>query len=269
MLCCCPLSLFCSAAYSDGLFLLLTALALRDFDAGRFRAAAFWGGLASIDRFQGIALAPAFAVAAAVDRRGHAAWLAGIAPSCGAIGFGLFCALHFGDPLAFVHAQAAWRTRSGFDEAGWQNLLGAGVASIPALHGVTATAAMALWFGRGRMQPLLRIGVALVGVAAERWAWNGSEYVVLLTVGSAAAAFVYRRQLGSAATTFVLVGIGLIACVGLPVSVPRYAYDFIPASFALALFCRRLPALGLAVLAVMLVDLYGFARDFARGIFVA
>jgi hypothetical protein len=111
--------------------------------------------------------------------------------------------------------------------------------------------------------------LALIVVEAERWAWNGSEYILLLVPVAAVAAIAFRRKLGAAATVIVLAGVALIAFAGPPISVPRYAYDFIPASFALALLCRTFPEFGLAIFIVMTADLFGFTLDFARAIFVS
>ncbi len=269
MLCCCPLSLYAAVAYSEGLFLLLTALALRAFDARRFRAAALWIGLASATRLQAIAFAPGFVLAAIAERHWAKAWLAGLAPLGGGLGFALYCGWRFGDPLAFVHAQNAWRANPGFDATAWQNLVGAGLAQMPWLHVAALAAALALWRGRSRLPFAVRTGLALISVEAERWAWNGSEYILLLVPIAAIAALAFRRRLGPTATIMVLMGVGLIAFAGPPVSVPRIAYDFIPASFALALLYRKLPEFGLALLVVMTADLFWFTLDFAHAIFVS
>lgn len=103
-----PLSLFGTAIYTEGLFLLLTTAALRAFDKHQHIQAAFWGALATATRSTGITLIPAFFLVAWKEKRPPIAYAAGIIASVGLILFSLYCAMNFGDPLAFVHVQKAW-----------------------------------------------------------------------------------------------------------------------------------------------------------------
>lgn len=104
----CPFSLFGTIAYTEGLFLLNTTIALWSFDAGKYGRAAFWGALASATRVPGIVLMPAFLFIAWKERRSKSAYAAGVAVSIGLLLFVAYCSTRFGDPLAFVHGQKAW-----------------------------------------------------------------------------------------------------------------------------------------------------------------
>lgn len=268
-LCCCPLSLFASAAYSESLYLLLSVAALLSADRMHFRTSAGLTVLASATRLIGIALLPAFLLTALLDRRRRGAWLPAVAAVAGIAGFALYCALRFGDPLAFVHAESAWRSGPHFDETAWQNLLGSGVASTPWVHAIALIAAAFLWLTRRRASFFAQLALWFAVLGAERWAWNGSEYVFLLTLVAGALAIVFRAGLGPAAVVYLLAGLALIAAAGAPISVDRYAYALFPSTVALALLWRRLPALGTAALAVMVVDLFEFSLRFAQHAFVA
>ncbi len=46
----CPFSLFCTVIYTEGLFLLLTASALRAFERGEYIWATVWGALTTATR---------------------------------------------------------------------------------------------------------------------------------------------------------------------------------------------------------------------------
>ena len=72
-------------------------------------------------RVLGVALALGFTAAAILDRKRRAA-ITGVLGLTGIAAFALFCRLRFGDALAFVHAQTAWRHGVGFDAAGWQGV---------------------------------------------------------------------------------------------------------------------------------------------------
>ncbi len=104
----CPFSLFCTVMYTEGLFLFLTASALRAFERGEYIWAAFWGALTTATRGPGLALIPAFLLTAWREKRPPLAYAAGFASALGFLCFSLYCALHFGDALAFVSVQKAW-----------------------------------------------------------------------------------------------------------------------------------------------------------------
>jgi Gpi18-like mannosyltransferase len=111
----CPLSLFGTLIYTEGLFLLLTAAALRAFEKGYYIWAAFCGALTTATRGPGLALIPAFLLVAWREKRPPLAYVAGFASAIGFFSFSLYCAIRFGDALAFVHVQKAWVQPSWFD----------------------------------------------------------------------------------------------------------------------------------------------------------
>jgi Gpi18-like mannosyltransferase len=104
----CPFSLFCTVIYTEGLFLFLTASALRAFERGEYIWAAFWGALTTATRGPGVALIPTFLLTAWREKRPPLAYAAGFASAIGFFSFSLYCAIRFGDALAFVHVQKSW-----------------------------------------------------------------------------------------------------------------------------------------------------------------
>ena len=58
----CPLSLYGSLAYTEGLFLLLSSLALHAFEKRRYFWASVWGALMTATRITGVTLIPTFFV---------------------------------------------------------------------------------------------------------------------------------------------------------------------------------------------------------------
>ncbi|HSF73946.1 MAG TPA: mannosyltransferase family protein [Microcoleus sp.] len=104
----CPFSLFCTVMYTEGLFLFLTASALRAFERGEYIWAAFWGALTTATRGPGVALIPTFLLTAWREKRPPLAYAAAFASAIGLFSFSLYCAIRFGDALAFFHVQKAW-----------------------------------------------------------------------------------------------------------------------------------------------------------------
>ena len=104
----CPLSLYGTVLYTQGLFLLLTTAALRAFDNRQHGWAALWGAMATATRATGTALVPAFLFVSWRERRPAIAYAISLASGAGLLLFSMYCAIRFGDPLAFVHVQKAW-----------------------------------------------------------------------------------------------------------------------------------------------------------------
>lgn len=100
-----PFSLFGTLVYTEGLYLLLTVAALRAFEKGQHSWAALWGAMASATRVPGLTLVPAFLLVAWKERRPRVAYAAALAVAGGVLLFSAYCAIQFGDPLAFIHGQ--------------------------------------------------------------------------------------------------------------------------------------------------------------------
>lgn len=104
----CPLSLYGTVIYTEGLFLLLTTAALRAFDNSQYTKAALYGAMATATRSTGLMLLPSFLIVAWQEKRPRSAYLAALMTTAGLLLFSLHCAILFKDPLAFVHVQRAW-----------------------------------------------------------------------------------------------------------------------------------------------------------------
>lgn len=218
-----PMSLFASVVYPEALFLALTAVALAALERNRLTAvlAAAAAGAASAI---GIALSLAL-VARAIAARDTRALVLALLSFAGLAGFALFCALRFSDPLAFVHAQHAWRSGLGFNAGAWNNL----IASLTSAGG-------------------FRLNVMTI---------------VLVPV-AAIAAIVQRKTLGPLMTWYALIAIALLLLSGEPISADRKAAGVIPILMALGRPLARLPYAGVAIvlaLATLLaLDSWSFAR---------
>lgn len=111
----CPFSLFGTVIYTEGLYLLITTAALRAFDKRQHAWAALWGAMATAARAPGVALVPTFLLVAWAERRSAIAYAAGLATGVGLLLFSVYCAIRFGEPLAFVHVNKAWPQPNGLN----------------------------------------------------------------------------------------------------------------------------------------------------------
>jgi len=269
-LCLLPASVFTAVAYSEGLFMFLSASALRAFERRAYRRAALFAALASGTRSFGVLLGPAFALATRREapHPSRAAYLCALGALVGPLAYASYCGLAFGDPLAFVHVQAAWRIGLGFSFPDWEYVFAYGVTWRWPLQSAIVAASLGWLLLRAKLPRRVSRTIVFALAVAELLIW-GKERMIFLLLGVGCFALVrYRARLGIAATAYALSALAVIVFSGKPYSAERLAYAVVPIACALALLWRRVPALGLAALTVGLVDLLLYAVRFAAGIFV-
>jgi Gpi18-like mannosyltransferase len=112
-----PTSFFGSAIYSESLFLVCAIGALYLARRGYWESAAMLGVMTALTRLVGLIVAPMLLLEWWMQRRNREEWeeppprWAILAPALvplGTVGYMLFLHARFGDPLAFLHASAAW-----------------------------------------------------------------------------------------------------------------------------------------------------------------
>lgn len=226
--CVLPPSLFCSVAYPQSIFLLCSALALYFFTRRSYAPGGVAAALASSASALGIPLVVALVVDGIARRRRGAAAAAFIG-FAGIGAFMLYCAIRFGDALAFVHAQHAWRHGFGFDYHGWHAALG----SLITLDGFRQNVA------------LLLVPIGLFAILIE------------------------SRRLGAAMTIYGVLALAVLTFSGTPFSVDRNAYAIVPVLIAIGALLRRVPNAGYVVLALSTVLLVIDAGRFAHFQWVA
>jgi hypothetical protein len=228
--CACPLSLFASVAYHEGVYLFFSALALWCALHSRRAASGLAAAAASATSAMGIALGGALVIDAIVRRR-DARDVAYAALAFAGIGFfALFCYLRFGDPLAFVHSEHGWRT-AGFDARAWLRVL----LSVTSWDGLLAN-----------IMVIVLVPLAAVAIVAQ------------------------REDLGRLVTLYGLLAIALILIAGEPISADRYAFAVVPVLMVYGRVLARIPvAAGVAVLAALLSLLAYDAVQFAHFHWVA
>jgi Gpi18-like mannosyltransferase len=230
----CPFSLFGTVIYTEGLFLLLSTAALRAFDNRQHAWAALWGAMATATRVNGAALLPAFLLVAWRERRPLVAYAAGIATCGGLVLFSVYCAIRFGDPLAFVHAQEGWQPHTGFNWRVWWDLFAQDL------------------IGR---QGWSTAFIALIKVAT----FFGGTYLL----------WRLRAQLSRVAVAYGFCSIGLVIISGAIKSIARFAYSIVPLSIALGLVLDSHPRWGYATMGLFTILLVYFSVRFSWILWVA
>ncbi len=241
-----PTAFFGSAIYSESLFLLGAVGSLWLARRGLWESAAMLGALTALTRLTGILVAPMLLVEWWSQRRrdpltgARPPALALLAPAAVPLGtatYMLYLGRRFGDPLAFVHASAAW---------------GRGPAA-PArlLEGFTINPA-------GGWQRALLAGRLPLDNAVDL-----AFLILFLALGLA---LLLRRRWPEAC--LVLSGLAVSAGSGLLMSQRRYVWALFPAFIALAWWGRR-PWVDRLITALALLLLGLFTALFAKGFWVA
>ncbi len=277
----CPYSLYGSTIYTEGLFLLLTAAALRAYERQQAWGIGLFGALATATRAPGVALIPALGLAAGRDRRAWPTWLAIALIPLGILLYSLFCWWQFGDPLAFVRAQAAWGRSQGLALADWGKVLAYATVGVPNYDAgrivdwgqplaILAIAALgfALWRWRARLGAIApRVGCLLVVIL---WLLGGDPFLTLAMVwGGAILLWRARRELGLMLSLYGWVNWGLILSAGRSDSSERLVYSSVALAIAFGVWLARHPRWGWPLCAFMGLLLATLAIRFAQQLWVA
>ena len=230
----CPFSIFGTITYTEGLFLLLSTASLRAFDKGQHIWAAVWGALATATRANGVVLIPTFLIEAWRKRRPAIAYIAAIATSTGLLLFSLYCAVRFGDPLAFIHAQRGWQAQTGFN--------------------------LQVWWELFTQDLLVRRGLSTAIVALIK---------IVMVFGGGYLLWRLRFRLSPIVVTYGFCSLALIFSSGAIQSVERFIYGTVSFAIALGILLESHQRSGAVVLSLFTLLLIYFSMRFAWGLWVA
>lgn len=282
-----PASMFTGVVYTEGLYLFLSTAALRAFDQKQYGWTAVWGALATATRPTGMAMVPAFAIAAWQQRRSVVAYIAGLATATGVILFSLYCTFRFHDPLAFIAAQRGWRPSFGFDWQGWFHMtmkiiLGSqnwqwgwvqptsGLINDPwhpLLFTLFVGGGYCLYHFRKYLNAKIIYGfyssvLFLLLLAPEDFI--NRLLNVFMVVGGSYSLWHCRSKLTPVTLIYGFCGIGLLLASGGTISLSRLAYGIVPLSIAMGVMLSRYPRQGYFVLGLFITLLARLAVGFAQ-----
>jgi len=278
----CPLSLFGTVIYSEGLYLLFSTAALRAFDRKQYAGVAVWGTLATAARPTGLALIPAFLIVTWRQRSGAIAYLASLAAGGGLILYSLYCGIQFGEPLAFLHAQQAWRPSIGFNWLGWWKMLSQiSVGTTNWNHGsikdpwhpllflLILGSSYLLWRFRKQLSSA-KVDLAIAFLGLCLWLLAGDPLTdVVMIFGGGYLLWHLRAQLSPVAVTYGFCALGLLLASGSTISLNRLAYGIVSLAIALGVLLSRHPRWGYTVMVFFAILLTSFAVRFAQHQWVA
>jgi Gpi18-like mannosyltransferase len=277
----CPLSLFGTVIYTEGLYLLLTIGAVRAFDKQQYGWTFVWGALATATRPTGIALIPAFLIAALWQRRSPSAYFVGLGTAIGLLLFSLYCAIAFGDPLAFIHAQRGWRDSLGFDwQAWWKMLMQITIGTFnwkqgqiqdplhPALFAIIVGIGYCLWHFRKKLGSA-KVDYGFAVLVLLLWLLAGDPLINTVSVlGSGYLLWRLRTQLTPVTVSYGFCGLGLLLASGGTWSLSRLVYGIVSPSVALGVLLSHHPRWGYLMLFFFAILLATFSIRFAQNLWV-
>lgn len=278
----CPSSVFGTVIYTEGLYILLSAGALRAFDKQQYGWTVLCGALATATRPTGIALIPAFWIAAWVQRRRPIAYIAGLATAIGLLLYCLYCAVNFGDPLAFIHAQRGWRPNLGGVEwlRWWKMLMQITIGNYNWKHGgikdplhpllflLIIGLGYCVWHFRKKLGSA-KVDYSFAVLILGLWLLAGDPLINTVAVfGSAYLLWHLRTQLTPVTLSYGFCGLGLLLASGGTWSLSRLVYGIVSSPVALGVLFSRHPRWGYLTLFFFFILLTTFSIRFAQDLWV-
>jgi len=211
-----PAGHYLSGMYAESFYLLWAAAAFAAFRAERLCLCGLAGALAAASRPTGIVLLPVFMLARLMEHRRFARrdlWLLLVA--AGPVAYALYCLAVFGDPLAFMRAQAGWQREF----------------AMPWASGL-----MALWDVPQALALRHEVDVANLMDAGA----------LLLALGLSGAVW---RRVGAAEALFLLATVGMALTTGSTRSLARFLATAFPLFLGLGALVQARPWLRLVLAA--------------------
>jgi Gpi18-like mannosyltransferase len=278
----CPLSLFGTVIYTEGLFLFLSIAALRAFDRQKYLELVFWGILTTATRPTALVFVPALLIAAWWERRPKIAYIASLTTGLGLLAYIIYCWINFNDPIAFIHAQKAWRTSFGFNSFGWwrmvqQIVVGSSKWSInnpePFWHLpqflAICTLGYLLWRYKSRV-PTIQVENGFAALAIWLLLLAGDPLInVVMTIGGGLAIWCLRDRLTPVIITYGLSALAMLLASGGTISLNRLAYGIVSISIAFAMLLSSKTRWGYLVMGIFAIFLSSYAVRFAQNLWVA
>ncbi|ACB53474.1 conserved hypothetical protein [Crocosphaera subtropica ATCC 51142] len=279
----CPLSIFGTVIYTEGLFLLLSSLALLTFESKKYTQTMVWGVLATATRITGLALIPTFFFIAWRKKLPFMAYIAALVSGGGTLLYSLYCWFHFNDPIAFITVQyTQWQRKQGIDWEGWGQMLAeitvggenwaAGTLNDPwhpFLFLLIMVIAYGLWHYRLSV-PKVYFDYSLCSLCLFLWLLSGDALLNTLSVlGGLVLLWCCRQRLSLVAYVYGLCALGLLLSSGGTISLNRLAYGIVSLSIALGITVSRSPRWGYCTLGFFGLLLVTFSLRFAQHQWVA
>ncbi|MDJ0600202.1 MAG: hypothetical protein QNJ37_15350 [Crocosphaera sp.] len=274
----CPLSIFGTVIYTEGLFLLFSSLGLFTFENQRYTQTIIWGILATATRITGLALIPTFLLIAWRKKLPFMAYIAALGSAGGILLYSLYCWFRFDDPIAFITVQyTQWQRKQGIDWEGWGQMLAeitiggknwaAGTINDP-LHPLLflliISLAYAIWHHRASIGKIY-FDYSLGSLCLFLWLLSGDALLNTLSVlGGLVLLWCCRQHLAPLAYVYGLCGLGLLLSSGGTISLNRLAYGIVSVSIALGLSLSRSPRWGYFTLGFFSLLLVTFSLRFAQ-----
>jgi Gpi18-like mannosyltransferase len=285
-----PMSLFTGVIYTEGLYLLLSTMALRAFDQKQYICTAICGAMATATRPTGMVLIPSFLITAWQQKKPLFAYIAGLLSATGLLIFSVYCQLSFHDFLAFIAAQKGWRPSFGFDWEGWLNMFmqipfgnnwyfgwveneEGGIKDIwyPLFFSLIVISSSCLLYWRKYVNSLIfytgYVIVILSLIVAQQGLINNLLNVSMI-LGSTYLLWYFRQQLTPVMVIYGFSGIGLLLGSGGTISLSRLAYGIVPLSVAIGVCLSRYPRQAYLVIGLFIILLGKLAVGFAQQLWV-
>jgi Gpi18-like mannosyltransferase len=279
----CPLSLFTTVIYTEGLFLFFSIGALIAFQKQQYIALSIFGFLATATRITGLALIPAFLIICWQKKLPLIAYISSLSTSLGVIFYSIFCWLKFDNPLAFIEVQhTIWKRKKGFDWQGWQKMLmqiivgnynykqGKIVDWIHPLIFILIIILFILVYVFSQKLGKVKTDYILCFLCFCLWLLGGDPLLnTIPIIGGIYLLYYLRSSLDKVILIYGFLGLGLLLTSGGTISLNRLVYGIAPLSIGLGILLSRNHRWGYCVISFFTILLFLFSIRFAQELWVA
>jgi Gpi18-like mannosyltransferase len=278
----CPLSIYGTVIYTEGLFLLLTTATLRAFEKKQYFLVAIFGSLTTACRVTGLAIVPALLLTSILQKRALIAYLSSLSVSFGLLLYMLYCGITFQQPIAFILVQKAWQPIQDYWGQGWIKMFAQITVgsvnwnyatlvdfSFPAIF--LLICCLAYWLASIKHKlGNINTQYCICSLILVWWLVAGRSLLNLAIVfGGFYLLWLYKEKFSQSLWLYGLFSFIIIFSTGRTASAERYVYGIVTVAIALGILFHRYPRIGYLTIGFFGLLLTIFSIQFAQRLWVA
>ena len=279
----CPISLYCSVVYTEGLFLCLTTLTLTSWTKPDILKSSIFGMLSTATRLNSLAIIPTYLIVSWQEKRKLTAYIATLLTGLGLIIYMGYLKIKFEQPLAFLLVQKEW-DQEGHEKwgylwlkiilpmfLGWANYNSGRLVDIvyPVVFALGVGLIYYFW-RKLKHTDNDKFSYGIITGMIILWLLSGDEFFnSLLVFGGAYLLWHYRQMVSPTILLYGVFSLLIIFATGRTMSINRFAYGCISLAICWGIFLSRHVKLNYFIIFWFMIMLVTSSIRFAQGLWVA
>lgn len=279
----CPISLYCSVVYTEGLFLCLSTLTLTYWTKPDVLKSSIFGMLLTATRLNSLAIIPTYLIVCWQEKRKLTAYIAALLTGLGLIFYMGYLKIKFDQPLAFLLVQKAWN-QEGHEKLGylwlkiflpmffgWANYKSGRLVDIiyPLIFALGVGLIYYCWW-KVKRTGNYKFSYGMIAGIIVLWLLSGDEFFnSLLVFGGAYLLWHYRQIISPTILFYGIFSLFIIFATGRTMSINRFAYGCVSLAICWGIFLSRHVKLNYFIILWFIIMLITSSIRFAQGLWVA